>query len=357
MSPSRASGSGAAPPVGEERAWLVHGEDPGLVSQGLSSLLERLAFEEATAMDVEEYAEAGRGELRPGDASALALALAACRTPPFLSSRRIVLLRDGAGLDAAQVKELIAYLADPLESTVLVVVCSGKSAPAALAKAVRAVGDVLDAAPAATGRARTQWFSAQLRSAPLKLTAAAANLLEAHLGDDLARLDGLLTTLRATYGDGATVGPEEITPFLGSAGGVAPWDLTDAIDAGDVARAISALHRMVEAGERHPLQVLATLHRHFGAMLRLDGSEASDESAAASIAKMAPYPAKKALAQSRRLGHERVARAIRLLAAADLDLRGQIGWPPELVMEVLVARLARLGRERPATRRPSTPRP
>ena len=32
------------------------------------------------------------------------------------------------------------------------------------------------------------------------------------------------------------------------------------------------------------------------------------------------------------------------LARADLDLRGAKAWPPELVMEVLVARLARLSR-------------
>jgi len=32
-----------------------------------------------------------------------------------------------------------------------------------------------------------------------------------------------------------------------------------------------------------------------------------------------------------------------LLAQADLDLRGAKEWPDELVMEVLVARLSRLG--------------
>jgi hypothetical protein len=32
-----------------------------------------------------------------------------------------------------------------------------------------------------------------------------------------------------------------------------------------------------------------------------------------------------------------------LIAAADVDLRGGKDWTPEMVMEVLVARLARLG--------------
>ena len=56
------------------------------------------------------------------------------------------------------------------------------------------------------------------------------------------------------------------------------------------------------------------------------------------------FPAKKALAQSRRLGSDRIRRAVRLLAEADLDLRGAKAWPDELVLEVLVARLAALSR-------------
>jgi DNA polymerase-3 subunit delta len=63
---------------------------------------------------------------------------------------------------------------------------------------------------------------------------------------------------------------------------------------------------------------------------------------------MSPYPARKVLAQGRRLGAERVARAVSLIADADLDLRGMVDWPGDLVIEVLVARLAQLGRTRSA---------
>jgi DNA polymerase-3 subunit delta len=91
---------------------------------------------------------------------------------------------------------------------------------------------------------------------------------------------------------------------------------------------------------------MATLHRHFGQMLRLDGAGARNESDAAQLLgiKGSPYPAKKALTQARRLGSEKIRRAIVLLAEADLDLRGQKSWPGELVMEVLVARLCQLSR-------------
>jgi DNA polymerase-3 subunit delta len=349
MTPSHLAGGGAP-----HAAYLVQGENPGLVSQALSALLAELeALDGAGAVPIEEYGEAGRAEGSQAEPFALGPVLDALRTPPFLAPRRVVVVRDAAVLDAAQARELACYLGDPLPTTVLVVVCAARKTPAALVKAIHSAGLVIDAEPDRKPRARAHWFSERLRQAPVRLSPDAAELLEEHLGEDLARLDGVLTTLEAAFGTGATVGAEELAPFLGSAGGVAPWDLTDAIDSGDVGAAISALDRLTGPGERNPFQILALLHRQYGAILRLDGSGATDEEAAAAATGLKPYPAAKALAASRRLGHAGIGRAITLLADADIALRGESGWRDELVLEVLVARLARLG---VARRAPSPPR-
>src|SRR3546814_5873765 len=81
---------------------------------------------------------------------------------------------------------------------------------------------------------------------------------------------------------------------------------------------------MVGQGGRHPLQVLATLHTHFGRMLRLDGADVTGEKQAAELLGMkgSTFPAKKAMGQARKLGHDRIVRIVDLLAQADLDLRG-----------------------------------
>ena len=83
-------------------------------------------------------------------------------------------------------------------------------------------------------------------------------------------------------------------------------------------------------------------------MLRLDGADVRDDKAAAALLGMKgnTFPAKKAMQQSRRLGTDKLTRAIELLADADLSLRGTKDWPPELVVEVLVARLANLSGRR-----------
>ena len=88
---------------------------------------------------------------------------------------------------------------------------------------------------------------------------------------------------------------------------------------------------------------MAVLHSHYRKMLQLDGSGVTSAEEAAEVLGMrSAFPAKKALAESRRLGIDRIARAIRLLAQADLDLRGATGLSGETVLEVLVARLSRL---------------
>jgi DNA polymerase-3 subunit delta len=157
-------------------------------------------------------------------------------------------------------------------------------------------------------------------------------------------VQGILETLESAYGDSRILKVADVEPFLGEAGGVPPWDLTDALDRGDTTKALLLLHRMMRAGERHPLQVMAILHNHYTKLLTLDGADAGDEASVAAVLGIKPgFPARKALDQYRKLGNSGVVRAIALLAQADLDLRGAKEWPDELVMEVLVARLSRLG--------------
>ena len=178
----------------------------------------------------------------------------------------------------------------------------------------------------------------------MRLDAAAKARLVDHLGEEVSRLGVLLDTLesdvrrRAPASAPPTSSPTSATPATSP-----PWDLTDAIDRGDTAdRARPCSHRMLGGG-RHPLQVTASLHGHYQRMLRLDGSGVTSEAEAAELLgiKGSTFPARKALdADPARSAPTGSSEFIGLLADADLDLRGAKAWPPELVVEVLVARLA-----------------
>jgi DNA polymerase-3 subunit delta len=219
----------------------------------------------------------------------------------------------------------------------------GRLAKSLTDAAKRAGADVITSAAPTRPRERTGWFEDQVATVGLRLDAQAMARLASWLGEDAGRVQGILDTLVSAYGTAHVLKLADVLPFLGAAGGVPPWDLTDAVDRGDTTASLSLLHRMIHGGDRHPLQVMAVLHSHYTKLLALDGVDARDEVGAAAAMGIKPgFPAKKALDQYRRMGGGAVVKAIGLLAQADLDLRGAKEWPEDLVMEVLVARLSRL---------------
>jgi DNA polymerase III subunit delta len=289
----------------------------------------------------------GRDRFQPTDGSEPSMAplVQAAQTPPFLTDRRVVVGRDlEVFTRAEQVAPLVAYIEDPLPTTSLVLVWPQGRVPRSLTDALKAHGgEQVDTSP---GRKIAAWVEEQLRGARLQVDRPGAELLVRWLGDDPQRLVGLIGTLVGAFGEGARLGVEDIEPFLGEGGGVPPWELTDALDRGDITTALAKLRRMLDGGGRHPLVVMATLHGHYARMLQLDGAPVRGEKEAAQLLGLrgSTFPARKAMQQARRLGHDRIVDAISLLAAADLDLRGAKAWPEDLVLEVLVARLARLAR-------------
>jgi DNA polymerase-3 subunit delta len=326
-------------------AYLVKGDDASLVAQEVRTLLAEVVGDRDHALVVEEI---GGG---PGDDINVGAVVDACLTPPFLIDRRVVVVREAGRLLTADVPRLVEVVKDPLPSTVLIVVGGGGTVPAPLVKAITAAGKVIDVSVNRPGD-RKAWLHEHLRGAPVKLEPQAAQLLGQHVGEDLGRVEGLLGALAAAYGPGSRITVQDLEPYLGEAGNVARYELSDAIDRGDPAAALGVLHRMTDAGGLSGVEVLFSLHRHYSNMLALDGAMiSSGEEAAQLLSVGSAFVGKKALEQSRRLGSARIAQAIQLLSDADLDVKGGTGLPPELVVEILVARLSRQTRQRTGSSR------
>jgi DNA polymerase-3 subunit delta len=321
-------------------AYLIKGDDASLVAQQVRTLLAEVVGDRDHSLVVEEIG----GGL--GDDLNVGAVVDACLTPPFLIDRRVVVVREAGRLLTADVPRLVEVVQDPLPSTVLILVGGGGTIPAPLVKAITAAGQVIDVSVNRPGD-RKAWLHEHLRGAAVKLEPQAAQLLGQHVGEDLGRVEGLLGALAAAYGPGARITVDDLRPYLGEAGNVARYELTDAIDRGEAAVALGILHRMTEAGGLSAVEVVFSLHRHYSNMLSLDGAPiSSGEEAAQLLGVSSAFVGKKALEQSRRLGSARIGQAIQLLADADLDVKGATGLSPELVVEILVARLSRQTRQR-----------
>jgi DNA polymerase-3 subunit delta len=314
---------------------LLKGDDESIIRAAVSEMIHQLLGDGDRSLMVDDF---------DTEDFSLGAAMDAARTPPFLTDSRIVVVRSLDRFTADDLGPLWNYLADPAPETHLVMSITGGRMNKKITDAVNAAsGTVIATAPPQRANDRAVWITERLEAHSVSLDRSATSHLADWLGEDLSRVDGIAATLASTYGTGARVGLAELEPFLGDAGGVTPWALTDAIDQGHTAEALALVHRMMEAGTRHPLQVMSTLHTHYARLARLDGVDARSEAEAAAATGLKPgFPARKALDNYRRLGGEGVGRAIALLATADLHLRGGIDLENELVMELLVARLSRL---------------
>jgi DNA polymerase-3 subunit delta len=322
---------------------LVEGSDPSLVADAAARAVDEALGGAERSLALEEH----------GDDVDLAAVAEGCATPPFLGDRRVVVLREVGRFGDEELQPILDYLQDPLPTTTLVLVAGGGRTSSKLAAAARKAGGVVSTD--VQRGAQRAWLRERIGESGVKLDAEAEAAVAAHLGEDVGRAVPVLAVLEAVYGAGARLGRADVEPYLGEAGSVTPWELTDAIDAGDAGKALVLLHRLLEGGARHPLVVLGILHRHVASLLRVDDPSIRGEADAARALGIPPgrsaYPAKKALAAARRMGSDGVAEAVGLVSDAELDLKGGSAWPAPAVLEVLVARLCRLARARPPARR------
>ena len=284
----------------------------------------------------------------PGD-SVLPGVLEALNTPSLLGERRAVLVRDAHLLLGDETAALVAWMqADSDEADLVLAVVGPKSH-----RLARAARTLVETGVGTRLEDRVRFVVDTLGAYGVRLGDPGERRVAQVIGDDVARVDALGRTLQAIFGS-TEVGFEDIEPYLGAAGDVPEWDLTDALDAGDATKAIVVARRMLDSGSRVGLQIVNILQRYFLRLARLEGSGARNAEEAAAVLGIKAYPAGKALRSASRLGADRLGAALGMISRADEDLKGGVDYGrsgegdvelTELaVVEVLVARLARLAR-------------
>lgn len=338
--------------------YLVKAGDPVLRSRAAQTLVDELLDGEDRTLVVEEFViptktRAGADEpASPAPAAddlppvpVVAAILNAAQSPPFMTSKRIVVVRDYEQLNAEEAAPVAAVLADVLDTTVFVFVGGGGRAPKSMVDALKGAEVV-----GPDSEKTIDVLAAELEEAQLTLGKGAAKVAADRLGDDAGRAAGLVEVLSSAFGPGANLSEADIEPYLGEAGSVPVFQLANAIEDGKIANALSILDRLLtvtsarQPKPMHPLQVLGLLTSRYRKLLRLDDPNirTTKDAHAALGGKGSTFPAQKALEASSALGTDGLRKAIDSLHRADLDLKGASAMPENTVLEVLVARLAAL---------------
>ncbi len=228
-------------------AYLVVGDD----ALKKEAVIKRMRIRLEKLGDLSFNSDAFDGESASGEEI-----VSACTTIPFASEKRLVMVSNAEKLKKSDADEVIAYLKEPLDSTVLLLIATKLARNTRLYKAVASLGStaIIDCA-----RPKRNEMSGLVKSMAQKhqltLTEGAARALVELLGEDTVRLDGELAKLALSQDAGAVIEESQIRSVVFREAEAKPWDLTDALGARDVKKAISVLSRMPSAS---PYSLLGT---------------------------------------------------------------------------------------------------
>ncbi len=138
----------------------------------------------------------------------------------------------------------------------------------------------------------------------------------------LAMLDVVKPTIR------------QVTVLLGTTSGAGvPWSVTDALDAGDLARALREDHGS-------PFAVFSYLFNEVQRAGLVQEAGCSTPSEVEKLLDCTPFVARKALALSKKLGPQGVRDAVAALSQAERDAKSSIG--EDLALDLLLVNISRL---------------
>lgn len=220
-------------------AYLVVGDD----ALKKEAVLRRMRMRLEKLGDLSFNADSFEGEHATGKDI-----VTACCTLPFASEKRLVVVSDVEKLKKQDSEELVAYLADPAPTCVLMLLAEKLAKSTRLYKAVAGVGgrSIIDCA-----RPGKRDMAAHVRNmAPahgIALTDGAAAALVELLGEDTVRVDNELKKIALSGSGSAAVTEEDVRRIVSREAEAKPWDLTDAFAARDLSRALTVRAHMPSA--------------------------------------------------------------------------------------------------------------
>lgn len=310
--------------VSMANVYLIAGDNTSLLSRKIDSLLEGVL---AQTPDADVVRVTSVDEL----SNALSM-------PSMLSSLQVIILQ--ATLTAAQQTKIPEAL-EAISEEVIVLMAIPKPS-AAVKKAVQGFkGEILDV----VGKSHKDTAAVLLANTSVALSPSAKALITEHVGQEVEQIPPLLDALSSMYGDSVRIDADAIRPFLSDKGAVPVWELTDAIDQGNAAKALGLIDRLLWTN--NPYALLSVITAHMERLFRTSELGFKNEAVAAEFFGMkgSTYPAKKAIQTAGRYGVI-LPDLMKLIAKAGNDMRGGSGVPARVVLEVLVGRLCTYPRRR-----------
>lgn len=263
-------------------------------------------------------------------------------TLPFLSERRIVVVRraERYHLSESTSGPLLAYLGNPCPSTLLLLVADTMDRRSKFYRACDAAGGVVSC-PKLSRNDVGIWINEEARTRQKRLSPEAVDALIDRAGTRLGDVYNALHVVCDYVGANPVIQAGDVETACSDVAEEQIWTLTDAIAASDTHEAVRALRELLDLG-MNEFQIMGSLNW----LLKSAHAVASQTPG---LARMSSYVARKVGPLARKLGPEKVRDAFNLCMDAEILLRST-HVDRALALELLVIKLAA-----PAQRRAGAP--
>lgn len=311
-------------------AYLVIGED----------MLKRERVIKRLRMRLEALGDLSFNSDRFSGSSASADAvLAACRTIPFASEKRLVIVEDASKVGKKDAQAIADYLAEPVVSTVLILIGDSLPKSSPLMKAVKALGAsaYIDCAPPKKRDLPAQ-VCQMARTHGLEISPEAARALVSRVGESTVHIDEELKKLALANAGREAAGPlgaDAVRESVAQVATVPQWDFIDAFANRDMAAVAGMRHRLGSASPHVLLRQCVTRVREM-ACARVVASSGGD--VASRVASELGLPPNRAFVsrlrveQSRRYSLPELERA--LVSAVETERQMKGGMDADVAFDV-----------------------
>ncbi|HSE32997.1 MAG TPA: DNA polymerase III subunit delta [Pyrinomonadaceae bacterium] len=265
-------------------------------------------------------------------------AIAAAEQLPMMSDHRVIRIRDFSRLREAQEDVLIAYVANPVPSTVVVFIADELDKRKKATKSLLDRCTVVDFSPLKDAEARA-WVNARLKELKTAADDQVISELVRLVGTNVQTLFMEVDKLASGAADTGRITRELVEELIGRSRELANWELTDHLLAGNRKKALETLHRLLE-DEVEPLMLLGLIGSNYRKLAL--GKQVLMQKGQSEVFKhvfIQPFKQRSYLETLRRTDAAKLSHAIQLIANVDLAIKTSQATP-RLQMEMLVCELA-----------------
>lgn len=261
------------------------------------------------------------------------------KTFPAFAPRRLVVIRDGGSLSAADFEALLPYVEKPAAETCMVFCGDKIDSRRKFFQQLRRQ-DALVEFKALSERQLPGFIRNHLDDLGYTITADALNLFVNRIGTGLAEVMAELEKLTLYAGGPRLLDVADIQAVVSSVRAENVFEIGNAVGRRDPGKALTLGRHLLADGEA-PLKILALLTRHYRQLwktreLQVEGRSPKEIAKGAGVP---PFVVDGLIAQARRYSRADFRHAFKLFVEADLAMKSS-GAQPAAVLENLLLQLA-----------------